>query len=291
MTKIKLEEPLKVGSNSVYVFAVGKLEGRWVGFAQTEKGIFIFPQITQGHRLGLPDRDRAILLTGAIAQDYESAYGGIEEWSVPVELRGDPDALRCRDCDTIGCDGDCEADNPFDDDEDREEAPDLGPCCACEKVSDSVRNIIMLPYKNPEPDSGWGCMQCGLPSDGATAVVCDECVANKTPIKFAAVGYLKEKKRISVASLGGTHEHDMSKHPERPPTPGTKRPCERCSCCQETFTECEHCEGNREIGIEDPTEDDMFDMVDTLICPSCEGDGGYWLCERNCELGGKHLNQ
>ena len=41
---------------------------------------------------------------------------------------------------------------------------DYGPCCICESHID-VRNIIQLDYK-VKSESGWGCVQCGLPTEG-----------------------------------------------------------------------------------------------------------------------------
>lgn len=107
MTKVNLTDPLEVGRNQYYVFAVGLLEGRWVGFAQANEGIFIFPQISEGHHLGTTDKTKAILLTGAIAQDPEAAYGGVKKWAVEPALRGKPKDHRCQNCLTVGCLGNC----------------------------------------------------------------------------------------------------------------------------------------------------------------------------------------
>lgn len=90
----------------------------------------------------------------------------------------------------------------------------FGPCCACEKEGASVRNLIMLEHKAPVPGIGWGCVQCGLPYDGAVAVVCDDCIDGGRPIKFAIAGPANDKKRVPIESLGGEHKHDMSEHPE-----------------------------------------------------------------------------
>ncbi len=77
-----------------------------------------------------------------------------------------------------------------------------------------MRNIISLPKKAPIPGSGWGCFVCGLPADGAIAVVCDRCLESKAEIKFACVGYAAANKRFPVEQLIGDHQHDMSRHPE-----------------------------------------------------------------------------
>ena len=106
-------ERVEVGDNGLgYRFAVGSIsdEGggvRWVGFADSDAGAFIFPSVSEGHVAGLTDRDLAIRLTGAIAQSFEHGYGGVDRWFVDESLRGDPEEFRCFDCDQIGCRGDC----------------------------------------------------------------------------------------------------------------------------------------------------------------------------------------
>lgn len=119
---LSFEELITVGSNDLgYTFFVGRLKGRWIGFAlgtvqrpQGETGmIFIFPEVAEQFVLGLPDRDAAIRMTGAIAQDPESGYGGISQWLQPKELRGDPAKFRCPQCGRIGCQGDCETVTDF----------------------------------------------------------------------------------------------------------------------------------------------------------------------------------
>jgi hypothetical protein len=96
------------------------------------------------------------------------------------------------------------------------ETVDFGPCCSCGREGDdlNVRNIVMLEQKGTVPGSGWGCVQCGLPCDGAAAVLCDDCMSLGRPIKFAIAGPAKDKKRVPIESLGAEHKHDMSKHPE-----------------------------------------------------------------------------
>jgi len=115
-----------VGENDTYRFCIARTDGqRWCGFAvpmrspaerafQSEgldvspQMVMILSEVAEGYQLGIQDRDKAILLTGAVAQDVESCYGGIERWFVPEDLRGDPDDFRCAHCDRVGCDGnDC----------------------------------------------------------------------------------------------------------------------------------------------------------------------------------------
>jgi hypothetical protein len=93
---------------------------------------------------------------------------------------------------------------------------DLGKCCNCSKDED-VRNILMLDLRAPIAGMGWGCFQCGLPLDGAVAVLCDDCMKQLDggyPL-FVCAGYPKENERVSIQSLSSEKfSHDMSKHPE-----------------------------------------------------------------------------
>ena len=66
-------------------------------------------------------------------------------------------------------------------------------------VQTDVRNLIELNYKI-ESESAWGCFQCGLPIEGAVAIVCDTCIEKysdniEDEIKFLMDG---REKRISV---------------------------------------------------------------------------------------------
>lgn len=94
----------------------------------------------------------------------------------------------------------------------------LGKCCCCEQENDSVSNLITLEKKTLDTKGGWGCFVCGLPSMGAVAVLCDDCLEkwmNKQfEIKFACLGYPGENRRIELVELTEVFEHDMTKHPE-----------------------------------------------------------------------------
>jgi hypothetical protein len=97
-------------------------------------------------------------------------------------------------------------------------SPNLGPCCVC-GGTERVRNIISLHQLSPTPGKGWGCVQCGVPADGAIAVTCDSCGPNslgdKLPeLKFACAGYPGTDGRVPIDSLQGVFDHDYSKHPE-----------------------------------------------------------------------------
>lgn len=92
---------------------------------------------------------------------------------------------------------------------------DLGRCCCCEREGAGVRNILMLGFRSPEPGEGcWGCLQCGLPMEGAVAVVCDDCLAAGLKPELACLGPPAANRRIPVDALTERFEHDVSRHPE-----------------------------------------------------------------------------
>lgn len=101
------------------------------------------------------------------------------------------------------------------------DTPDLGPCCICGERSAAVRNILMLPHPGPTPGRGWGCVQCGLPSNGATAVLCDPCLdlyqSGKQKLAYICTGYPADAEagRTPIEEMSqDKFEHDMSFHPE-----------------------------------------------------------------------------
>ena len=94
-----------------------------------------------------------------------------------------------------------------------------GSCCVCGNLQD-VNNIFQLSYKvGSESESAWGCFGCGLPIEGAVAVVCDACIEKHGldnidgHIKFLMDG---REGRIPVPPVEKRvpHEHDLSLHPE-----------------------------------------------------------------------------
>lgn len=111
MNELNLSDVTKIGENNHgYEFMVGLLGGRWVGFAIGSEngvriGLFFLPNIQEDFQLGVKDKTLAILLTGAIAQSAEYSYGGVARWFVGEDLRGDPEAFRCANCGSVGCDG------------------------------------------------------------------------------------------------------------------------------------------------------------------------------------------
>lgn len=94
---------------------------------------------------------------------------------------------------------------------------ELGSCCGCGRTN-GVRNVVLLNVVGPVPGTGWGCLQCGLPADGAVAVLCDDCAERLGPgfdgLRFICEGYPKDDKRIAYTGGGERFDHDLSRHPE-----------------------------------------------------------------------------
>lgn len=88
----------------------------------------------------------------------------------------------------------------------------MGPCCSC--GFPAAENLVMLPWRARQPGKGWGCVVCGLPSDGAVALLCDRCLEVDAPIISVCAGYATEPGRVPFASLTEPHVHDLSKHRE-----------------------------------------------------------------------------
>lgn len=96
-----------------------------------------------------------------------------------------------------------------------DEEPSLGACCVCEKEDEEIRNIVMLDRRAPVPGTGWGCLVCNLPSDGAVAVVCDACIEKNDhdALRFAVRGYPAYRMRIPIEELGEEEfTHDLEAH-------------------------------------------------------------------------------
>lgn len=111
----------------------------------------------------------------------------------------------------------------------------LGPCCSCgrDDPKHPARNVLMLQQKSPIPGRGWGCVQCGLPADGAVAVVCDECLQANRPRQFACRGWPGVDGRVAIGELVGSHQHDLSKHPEHHAQEHAVPTCSDCGCTDE----------------------------------------------------------
>lgn len=94
------------------------------------------------------------------------------------------------------------------------EVVNFGTCCSC-GGTDSVRNVMCLNKRSPY-GFGWGCMQCGLPAEGAIAVICDECLEAEAPIREVIKGEAFKGERFPYEETAGWEEfeHDLSQHPE-----------------------------------------------------------------------------
>ena len=61
---------------------------------------------------------------------------------------------------------------------------------------------------------GWGCVVCRLPMDGASAVLCGDCLddyaAGRAKLRLACSGYPATDGRVPVKSLIEPHAHDMT---------------------------------------------------------------------------------
>ena len=95
--------------------------------------------------------------------------------------------------------------------------PDLGPCCICD--GPGAVAMMMLNIRSQIPGRGWGCVQCGLPLDGAVAVLCDPCFdryqRGETGLVNCCAGYPATDGRVLIDSLDQTpFDHDASRHPE-----------------------------------------------------------------------------
>lgn len=74
-------------------------------------------------------------------------------------------------------------------------------CCNCGAYLNVPTNIVMLNRRGPTPGKGWGCVVCGLPFDGAIAVLCDACWTIGEYPKNVCTGYASEPGRTLFADL------------------------------------------------------------------------------------------
>lgn len=81
------------------------------------------------------------------------------------------------------------------------EAPDFGPCCACLCSDKPALGVVMLPLRAGIPGTGWGCVSCNLPQDGAVAVMCESCIAGKSALQMVCEGFVTEKGRRPISDL------------------------------------------------------------------------------------------
>lgn len=95
---------------------------------------------------------------------------------------------------------------------------ELGPCCCCGTESGAIRTLAQLDFEAPTGFNGWGCVQCGAPSRGAIAVLCDACARpdNDAPLRFICGGtYVADGQRVPLEGYERRpFGHELSKHPE-----------------------------------------------------------------------------
>jgi hypothetical protein len=90
--------------------------------------------------------------------------------------------------------------------------PDFGTCCACRQQGETVRNFVTLPKQAPVAGTGWSCVVCNLPDDGALAVLCDQCLETNAEIQDVIHGMVDGKKRSPFAALTQDFDHDPALH-------------------------------------------------------------------------------
>ena len=90
-----------------------------------------------------------------------------------------------------------------DEEEDGGEGLVLGACCNCGRQDESVRNIIFVDMRSPEPGIGcWGCLICDLDQAGAVAVLCDECMENSKGVPLnVCLGSPADNRRFPRSQL------------------------------------------------------------------------------------------
>jgi hypothetical protein len=126
----------------------------------------------------------------------------------------------CEECNETWSDGanDPDYDETWSDeanDPDYDELPpeDYGPCCACLKQKPTTRNLLMLPHRASVPGTGWGCIVCNLPPDGAVAIVCDDCLQSQRELQNVIFGYPMEKQRVGYEAVSHTKfKHTQELH-------------------------------------------------------------------------------
>lgn len=100
-----------------------------------------------------------------------------------------------------------------DDDNSDDETADLGVCCAC-RTRPAI-GLVMLAVRAPVPGTGWGCVVCGLPQDGAVAVLCEDCGENEhMEILDVCSGYPKDNVRVLRVTCATPFVHIRQRHLE-----------------------------------------------------------------------------
>jgi hypothetical protein len=87
----------------------------------------------------------------------------------------------------------------------------FGNCCACRNRP--ATGITILSVKAPVRGTGWGCLVCHLPRDGAIAVLCDECgAAEDVEIVDVVDGLAALGKRRLLVDFQEPFDHNKTIH-------------------------------------------------------------------------------
>ena len=90
---------------------------------------------------------------------------------------------------------------------------DFGSCCACGHPDAVGRHVLTLPRRAPVPGTGWACLVCGLPAEGAFAVVCDGCQEAGRDVQWVVAGQLFDGGRMPLGDLSADlWLHDWERH-------------------------------------------------------------------------------
>ena len=97
----------------------------------------------------------------------------------------------------------------------QDDEPDVGTCRQC--GAERPRNVVILTRRCATAGTGWGCVICCLPFDGAGTILCDSCIArwqnNARMIWWAVDGLPAENRRIRIRCLpAGTFDHNAAAH-------------------------------------------------------------------------------
>ena len=94
---------------------------------------------------------------------------------------------------------------------------EYGTCCICSEDIIGISYIVELYFKAPaECQSSWGCFKCGLPNEGAIAIICEKCADTDDvyeDIRFIMDGF-EDRLPVPPKCERVHHDHDYARHPE-----------------------------------------------------------------------------
>jgi hypothetical protein len=101
------------------------------------------------------------------------------------------------------------------------------PCCGC-RVDRKLTWLVHVSRLAPTPGTGWGCDGCGLPNNGAVALICDPCRAlgNAVVIRDVCTAVANRSGRTPIELVERTaFDHRWERHPRKdwPPWVTTER--------------------------------------------------------------------